>query len=457
MTRKKRKLSYVEDPKNNQVDEQQGHHHHRSCHNHQVGKDEGGMGRGEGRRDILASSLVVPPMTTRDTNKLYASYETIACALNEGCVPCAYKIGCFDVALDQEFCQTCPNQRPEQCPRAQQPSKKHNSSGRRILGLDPGMSILTVGDGDFSFSLGLARHLLHMASLSPSQEAVGSSINGENSTSKTWIVATSYEKKSTLRDVYPSFDTTIQELESLGVVVAYEVDATRIAETMPPLPSGHPNQFHRIIWNFPCTAIAKGQDGQNKEMEANKRLVQRFVESARSFLTGLGDGELYMCHKTKPPFNQWNLENVALSMQQPYPDKTDVHRIPPLLCYSGRVVLDRFLLPPYTPRKALDRKSFSCHDACFYIFAQEPEQGEILPSSPRLLFPSTIPTNTDEALWHEDLLKLSSTGGALIKVSADLIQTIRHKHMQAKSVMPLGSDGTSGLCEKKLKRRYADW
>lgn len=40
----------------------------------------------------------------------------------------------------------------------------------------------------------------------------------------------------------------------------------------------------------------------------------------------------------------------------------------PVVKYLGRVVLDRYLLPPYTPRKALCRKSFPMHDACTYVF-----------------------------------------------------------------------------------------
>jgi hypothetical protein len=40
-----------------------------------------------------------------------------------------------------------------------------------------------------------------------------------------------------------------------------------------------------------------------------------------------------------------------------------------LYSYIGRIVLDRCLVPPYVPRKALDRKSFPVHDACTYVFA----------------------------------------------------------------------------------------
>ena len=39
-------------------------------------------------------------VATRNTDRLYAVKETLDCTMEEGCVPCAYKIGCFDVALD---------------------------------------------------------------------------------------------------------------------------------------------------------------------------------------------------------------------------------------------------------------------------------------------------------------------------------------------------------------------
>jgi hypothetical protein len=40
--------------------------------------------------------LVVPSLPpTRETDQLYASYETFACAMDQGCIPCAYKVGCL--------------------------------------------------------------------------------------------------------------------------------------------------------------------------------------------------------------------------------------------------------------------------------------------------------------------------------------------------------------------------
>lgn len=57
----------------------------------------------------------------------------------------------------------------------------------------------------------------------------------------------------------------------------------------------------------------------------------------------------------QPPFNQWGIESI-------------VSDACPELRYCGRIVFDRYLTPPYTPRKAMDRKSFPVHDACVYAF-----------------------------------------------------------------------------------------
>lgn len=270
----------------------------------------------------------------RDCSRLYCSPITLKCAF-ANCVPCAYKIGNFDVSMDAHFRKKVPNQRPEQCRRA-----LSHSCPDSTIGFQPGMTVLTVGDGDMSFSLALTRLLKRRLD-----------------TQRTTLIATSYEKKDTLlqcyKDCNPSFDSNWQELEQLGAKLYYEVDATRLEETLP-LPKKL--KFHRIIWNFPCTAIANGQDGQNDAMEHNKDLVRKFVKRARKLL--MPSGEIHICHKTKPPYNQWRLEHVALE-----------HVKDGSLHYVGKVILDRYLLPPYTPRKALDRKSFPCHDACFYIFA----------------------------------------------------------------------------------------
>ena len=282
----------------------------------------------------------------RDLTRLFCDKETYACAVNPMCAPCAYKIGNFDIAFDKEFTSKAPNQRPEGCPRIVE------SPGVRAgaLGYRPGMNVLLCGDGDFSFSLSVARIL---------------SLN-EDETSESKVVATSYEPKETLAEVYPNFVETLQELEDRGGTSHFNVDATRLKETLPDIIRGL--KFDRIVWNFPCTAVARGQDGQNEAMEDNKNLVRRFVSSARQYLAR--GGEIHICHKTKPPFNHWKLEEVVISACGD-----------PAYKYLGRIVLDRAVLPPYVPRKALDKKSFPCHDACIYIFGLScSNEGKFLPT-----------------------------------------------------------------------------
>lgn len=333
----------------------------------------------------------------RDCERLFAQDATVDCATNNLCVPCAYKIGCFDVALDHEFTKTVPNQRPEQCPRANKASTTSPREG--TLGYRSGMSVLTIGDGDLSFSLAIARLL--------SRE--DNRCGGER------LVATSYETRETLERVYPNFLETLSELKALGARVVYEVDATRL-DVEPWKASGDKGTelFHRIAWNFPCTAILQGQDGQNSAMEENKDLVRRFVRDARHLLHPFG--EIHMSHKTKPPYNQWKLEEVALEMC-----KGD-----PVVEYRGRVVLDRYILLPYTPRKALDRKSFPCHDACTFIFGTETKQVDLTESGD--LYPSSIARETavDDA-GNDQVAVL------IVPVTREVIGRIREKHLRKTS------------------------
>jgi hypothetical protein len=260
------------------------------------------------------------------------------------------------------------------------------------------MSVLTVGDGDFSFSLALARIL-----------SKGHQSGGKR------LIATSYESRATLEGVYPNLLDTLAELEGCGAQVAYQVDATRLTETLPSrvLNENESLRFHRIVWNFPCTAIGHGQDGQNNAMEENKDLVRQFVNNARHLLHS--DGEIQMLHKTKPPYNQWTLEKVAIQGC-----KGD-----PIIKYCGRVAFDRFTLYPYTPRKALDRKCFPCHDACIFVFGMESAKRN--PDESKFLFPSSIPIETD--LSDSDALVGDNQLTTLVPVTKNLISRIREIHL----------------------------
>lgn len=250
-------------------------------------------------RQMVSDDVTHNNIPCRNCDNLYACQSTVHCALQRYCVPCSYKIGCFDVALDTAFCRMVPNQRPEMCPRLhnnQQPRSDrtiqplHQQNNTFGYDYNDKQSFLTIGDGDLTFSLAIARILL---------KGHGSIATIKSSCCK--VIATSYESRETLHELYPDIDKTIQELEQLGADVYYNVDATRIVETLPLYSSETLKKtmvFHRIVWNFPCEAVANGKDGQNGEMENNKLLIQKFVQNALPILHRT-DGQIHINHKTK--------------------------------------------------------------------------------------------------------------------------------------------------------------
>ena len=354
----------------------------------------------------------------RDHSRLFASSVTYQCATQNLCVPCAYKICTFDVALDTAFTKMVPNARPESCPRSSSPCA--SACGRDgTMGYQRGMSVLTVGDGDLTFSLAVARIIF--ASVEQNQRHQNSGR----------LAATSYESKDTLLKVYPNIGTTIQELESLGATVCYQVDATNIAGTLPNDVLQSNSMFDRITWNFPCSAIGYGQDGQNDAMEFNKQLIRDYVGNAvTSRLVDKVDGEIHMLHKTKPPFNQWHIETVALEALGAKGDDDDERSLE----YKGRIAFDRCLMPPYVPRKALDKKSFTCHDACTYVFGWSGGEG----GAGGKKYGCTIPLGEDDGCAEP-----------LLAVTEDMIISIRHMHLNVKAAKMAAGGGK----DKKWKKR----
>jgi Domain of unknown function (DUF2431) len=278
--------------------------------------------------DDDSNSTMIP---IRDCTRLYCSAATLHCARQQHCIPCAYKIACFDVALDTGFCRAIPNQRPETCPRTTTPHHAsllssscvgHHHPGQEVavavaaemgtLGYQPHYRILTIGDGDFSFSLALAFMLQqHQQQQQQTAKNHGNDARrkaNSSATAASGLTATSFESKETLETVYgPEMMKRIQLLESMGVCILYQVDGTKLTPEIfsPQQQQGSDQQsssprprFHRIVWNFPCSAIQKGQDGQNQEMEYNKTLIRDFFAGAVPWLHP-DNGQIHINHKTK--------------------------------------------------------------------------------------------------------------------------------------------------------------
>jgi len=287
----------------------------------------------------------------REEVPLFMCLGQLKCARG-GCVPCRHAV--FAAA----GAQNAPNARPETCPRY-----ARDASGGLVkrMGLyrRERRRLLTVGDGDFSFSLALAR-----------------AFGGEG------VVATSYETRESLESIYgESCARTLEALAETGATVAHGVDASALDETLPEKCRGE--KYDCIVWNFPCVARAadgtaqeaalNGFDARSaEELEANRALVESFVSGASSYLVP-EKGEIHITHKVGMQCD-WSISKAASSCQNSE-----------LTC-AGAVVFDRMSYPAYKPRKALVAKSFPVTDARTFVFTNSSDgTAETLDPSSKLV------------------------------------------------------------------------
>ncbi|KAF5943500.1 hypothetical protein HYC85_017577 [Camellia sinensis] len=178
---------------------------------------------------------------------------------------------------------------------------EHYSSSHRIL---------LVGEGDFSFSLSLAK-------------AFSSARN---------IVSTSLDAHKDLEKKYNKGTWNVRELEEMGGLVLCGVDATKMSQHF----FLSTQRFDRIIYNFPhveyierrCLRISKGreEDQETKRMitksKLNKQLVKGFLTNAKVLLRK-EEGEIHVTHKEGDPYNRWDLvkkaEKIGLALHESVP------------------------------------------------------------------------------------------------------------------------------------------
>jgi len=266
----------------------------------------------------------------RCAQPLYVHIDTFLCCARKCCVSCAHKI----IGVEQMEAGLIPNVRPEMCPRSGSSTLREQGKG---IGLYPAAShVLTVGDGDLSFSLALARAL-----------------GGECVTATTW------EARSDILRIYQTPDI-LKELQKRKVSVKHQVDAADLPSTLDP----QIYQYDYCVFNFPCVAPTEspGLDGQMQHYEENKVLLRDFGWSAAQLLQSRG-GRVHVSHKTKAAFGQWALcEQIQAESG--------------LECL-GAFVFDRCLYPGYVNRKAQDKKSFPVSDAVTFCFGFPGDQLDI--------------------------------------------------------------------------------
>ncbi|KAF2295693.1 hypothetical protein GH714_033618 [Hevea brasiliensis] len=164
--------------------------------------------------------------------------------------------------------------------------KRHYSSKHRIL---------LVGEGDFSFSLCLAR-------------AFGSAHN---------MVATTIDTQENIEKKYSNGVANVRELEDRGCLVLYGVDAKEMSQHF----FLRTQRFDRIVYNFPHVGFLY-REGSYCQIQLNKRLVKGFLSNSKVLLKE-DNGEIHVTHKEGDPYDKWDLvkkaEKIGLVMHDIVP------------------------------------------------------------------------------------------------------------------------------------------
>ncbi|KAL2475960.1 protein of unknown function (DUF2431) [Abeliophyllum distichum] len=150
---------------------------------------------------------------------------------------------------------------------------KHYSSFHRIL---------LVGEGDFSFSLSLA-------------DAFGSASN---------IVASSLDSYDELITKYKKANSNLVHLKNMGAFILHGVDATEMEHRS----DLGKQKFDRIIFNLPHAGF-HGQEMLPHVISLHRKLLRGFFRNACGMLQK--NGEIHVSHKTKCPYSEWKIEDLA--------------------------------------------------------------------------------------------------------------------------------------------------
>ncbi|XP_031492631.1 uncharacterized protein At4g26485-like [Nymphaea colorata] len=142
--------------------------------------------------------------------------------------------------------------------------------------------ILLVGEGDFSFSLGLAR-------------ALGDGTN---------MIATSLDRPDNLHRKYSNGIENVRELRALGCRVLHGI-AVRWMSRHAFLQS---KKFHKIVFNFPYANL-RFPDECEKQIRLHRDLMKGFFSNARALLAE--GGEVHVSHKLTYPYDEWHVEEIA--------------------------------------------------------------------------------------------------------------------------------------------------
>mmetsp|Transcript_28961 Transcript_28961/g.97671 ORF Transcript_28961/g.97671 Transcript_28961/m.97671 type:complete len:332 (-) Transcript_28961:30-1025(-) len=138
-------------------------------------------------------------------------------------------------------------------------------------------TILIVGDGDFSFALGLVQHR-------------GSGAG---------VTATSFDSAVAQSKKYAGVQARVASLKEAGCAVEFGVDARALSKLTEKLET---KKFDRIVFNFPHSG--------EQRVHVNRALMSDFFESAKTKVTPV-EGAIHVALRWIPPYSLWGVESLA--------------------------------------------------------------------------------------------------------------------------------------------------
>jgi len=143
--------------------------------------------------------------------------------------------------------------------------------------------ILLIGEGDFSYALGLAL-----------------SLGGSN------ILATSYDSLRELNKKYADCKSILNRLKTTGAQVLHGIDGTKLPECFERLGENKTQSFDRIVFNFPHLG-----GSLPKDVIKNQEMLRQFIGSSRNLLTA--NGEIHIALRDTLFYQSWQIERLANS------------------------------------------------------------------------------------------------------------------------------------------------
>ncbi|XP_050379877.1 uncharacterized protein At4g26485-like [Argentina anserina] len=155
---------------------------------------------------------------------------------------------------------------------------------RRIEHYGSSQKILLVGEGDFSFSVCLARAFRRATNM----------------------VATSLDSRESLREKHWSCASHLNQLKQRGCLVLHDVDVHDMDQHY----ILRRMKFDVIIFNFPHAGHYPGlRESHHQLIEMHKQLLSGFFASARVMLRF--GGEVHVTARDDYPYNTWDVEELA--------------------------------------------------------------------------------------------------------------------------------------------------